>query len=317
MPLTLFGLSPAELANDIYFSEEWATLHALPDRIDSLRLPNFAHATAVRSIPGTKRCDLETPHAYGGPWASDITALAEGLDAWRQQQKRAGRVAEFLRLHPFLNAARVAPLVDIMTANRPTVVVDLRQSETQRRSYYNKGTRYALRQAERVLTLRRLMVDEAPLFQSLHETMLRQHNSAPGYWFPNAHYRSLLAAPWCEAWVALRDGEPAAAACFLVGGAVLHYHLAGGGVLGRETGAAYLLLENAFCLYAKQGARLAHLGGGRTTAAEDSLLAFKAKFSPLRAMFHTAGLIHDRDAYEELGGAVEGRVLGYRLRLSP
>lgn len=317
MPLTLFGLSPVDLADDVYFKEEWTALHAFPDSIDSLRFPGFSHSAAVRSIPGTKLFDLETPHAYGGPWAGDSAALIEGLGLWRQRQRQAGRVAEFIRLHPFIDAARITSFFDHLEVNRPTVVVDLRQSSEQRRSHYNKGARHALRRAERLLTLRRLAVNEAPLFQSLYETVLRQYDSAPAYWFPDAYYRNLFAAPWCEAWLALHDNKPVAAACFLISGPVLHYHLAGGSSLGRDTDAAYLLLENAFCHYAEQGAELAHLGGGRTTADDDSLLAFKAKFSPLQTMFHTAGLIHNHDAYKRLGGAANGRMLGYRLKITP
>ena len=103
MDLTLHGLTPTELLDDVYFRPDYVRLHARPDKIDSLIRENFRHAAAVRPIPGTRFEDLETPHGYGGTSATDTSALVEGLAEWRERQRRAGRVAEFVRLHPFVN----------------------------------------------------------------------------------------------------------------------------------------------------------------------------------------------------------------------
>lgn len=107
------------LPNDVYFREDFIRIHALADDIDILSRPGFTHASAVRNIPQTDWSDLETPHGYGGPVAIDLTALQEGISDWRQRQRDVGRVAEFIRLHPFVDTDQLRPLVDFLLANWP------------------------------------------------------------------------------------------------------------------------------------------------------------------------------------------------------
>jgi hypothetical protein len=307
------GLGPAALLGDVYFRADFLALHARPDAVERLELPDFRCGAALRPIPGHDWFDLETPQGYGGPVAGDAAALAAGLAAWRQRQTAAGRVAEFIRLHPALDPAPLAGLVDHLAFNRPTVMVDLRGSREARWSGYAKTTRNILRQTARTLEVRPLAPAEWPLFQTLYQAMLERHRAHPRYWFEDAYYRDLLAAPWCRAWVAEQAGEPLAASCCLAAEAPLaHYHLSGGTPAGLKAQAQYPLLEAAFEHYAGEGRLWMHLGGGRSPAEDDGLWRFKARFSPLQARFHTAGLIHHPERYAALGGIRDGRFLGWR-----
>ena len=96
-----------------------------------------------------------------GPVALNESAFWRGLGLWRQRQTDNNRIAEFVRLHPFLNPMRFRGWFDHLRFDRLTVLVDLRQPESARWRSYSKGTRYSIRQAQRKLSFRRLVPGRA------------------------------------------------------------------------------------------------------------------------------------------------------------
>lgn len=319
MPLTptLHGATPAEIMADVYFRPDFVALHAHPDRVDTLEFPGFRHSAAVREIPGADLDDLETPWGYGGPVALDEAAFWQGLGLWRQRQIDNNRVAEFVRLHPFLNPMSFRGWFDHLRLDRLTILVDLAEPAQTRSRRYSKGTRYSIRQAQKKLSFRKLGAGEGETFRQCYEAGLKRNQAERHYYFPADYYSAVLAAAWATTWVAEQGGEPVAIACFLDGGAFAHYHLSGGGDAARETFAHYGLLELAIGHFAARGCRWMHLGGGRTSHPEDALLAFKAKFSPRRIPYYTGGLVYARSAYDRLARGRNERFLSYRFPPAP
>lgn len=313
----LHGATSAEIMADVYFRQDFVALHARPDRVDTLDLGAFRHAAAVREIPGADRDDLETPWGYGGPAALDEAAFWQGLGLWRQRQIDNDRVAEFVRLHPFLNPMSFRGWFDHLRLDRLTILVDLAAPPAMRRRGYSKGTRYSIRQAQKNHSFRMLVPGEGAIFQRCYDEGLRRNQAERNYYFPAEYFESVLAADWAATWVAESAGEIVAAACFLDGGAFAHYHLSGGGEAARATFAHYGLIEHAIGHFAAKGTRWMHLGGGRTSQPDDALLAFKAKFSPRRIPFYTGGLVYARDAYEQLARGRNERFLAYRFPPAP
>jgi hypothetical protein len=308
-PLTLNDIAPCTLMQDVYFRDDFLALHA-PRGLSSMDGSDFRHAAVEVPIPVSQRCDLETPWGYGGPLALDEPALAAGLIEWRAKQQAQGRVAEFIRLHPFINPVPLCERLDMVAFNRRTVVVDLEQPAAARWNFYSDSTRNCIRKAKRTVTVRALAAAEWPLFKNLYELGLKRNDAQASYFLSDAYFQGLLAQPWCRAWVAEDNEGPLAVSCFLRSDTPLcHYHLAGGNDRSRKANALYLLLEEAFCHYAKAGCRWLHMGGGHTVSPDDLLLAFKSKFSPERAHFYIGGMIFDPAAYEKLGGGRGGRFL--------
>jgi UDP-perosamine 4-acetyltransferase len=226
-----------------------------------------------------------------------------GLNAWKERQQAAGRVAEFVRLHPLLNPLPLSDAFDMFHFNRSTVMVDLAAGRDPRWKYYSDSTRNCLRKASRLLHIRRIRADESNLFQELYEAGLDRNDASDEYYFDDAFFHSLLACPWATAWVAFEGEAPVAVSCFLHANAdISHYHLSGGNARARETNAHYLLLEVAFEHFAGLGVRFMLLGGGRSVKSDDALLKFKSKFSPLRMPFYVGGMIYDFGAYDRFGG---------------
>jgi UDP-N-acetylbacillosamine alanyltransferase len=311
--LTLYGERAEDIMQDVYFREDFALLHARPDPIDSLIVDGFRCVSAVRSIEGAPYEDMETPWGYGGPVAIDDAAFWRGIGLWRQKQSDWGRIAEFTRIHPFLNPVALRGFLDQIRFDRLTVLVDLCEPTRQRRKRYNKGTRYSLRKAEQRLEVRQINRDEAAIFRRLYEAGLSRNVAENSYYFDDSYFNDLLSAEWSTSWAACLDGEPIAVACFLQGGPFAHYHLSGGGAAARENFAHYILLEAAFEHFAAQGLRWLHLGGGRSAAPDDQLLHFKAKFSPILIPFYTGGIVFDGATYKELSTEESERFLSYRF----
>ena len=310
--LTLYGTRPEDIMKDVYFQEEFVALHAHPDPIDSLKLNGFYWLSAVRQIEGTTYEDLETPWGYGGPVANNDSEFWRGVGQWRQRQTDRGRVAEFVRLHPFLNPVALRGMLDQIRFDRLTVLVNLNDSESRRR-HYSKGTRYSLRQAEKKLSIRRLGKADAEEFRSCYYAGLKRNNASENYFFDTSYFSKLLEAEWVNTWAADQNGELVAVACFLSSHKFAHYHLSGGVEAARDSFAHYLLLEHAFEYFAATDIEWMHLGGGRSAKPDDTLLQFKAKFSSTLVPFYTGGLVYDRNAYDGLRHGSSERFLSYRF----
>lgn len=86
---------------------------------------------------------------------------------------------------------------------------------------------------------------------------------------------------------------------FLKHGDYFHYHLSGRSYLA-DNSVNNFLLHYAYQFALKTGARSFHLGGGRSTAPDDSLLKFKRSFSRNLLPFHIGKKIHNPKIYNDL-----------------
>jgi lipid II:glycine glycyltransferase (peptidoglycan interpeptide bridge formation enzyme) len=120
------------------------------------------------------------------------------------------------------------------------------------------------------------------------------------YYFNDSYFTKCLALDTCEPQAIFHDNVLISAGLFFYSGDTAHYHLSGNTQEGLAMNANYLLLEGFFERARSRGCKLALLGGGRTTADDDSLLRFKQKFSPLTLPFYVAGKIFNTEAYAYL-----------------
>lgn len=317
VPMTLYGITPDALMGDVYHRHDFLELHRASGYIDHIDGPTFRNGAVVRPIEGTEFEDMETPWGYGGPIATDHDAMRQGMWLWRQRQREAGRVAEFVRLHPFLNPLAVRDYYADIKFDRVTIAVDLTQSQAIRRRAYSEGTKHRLRRAAKNVSVVKLGAEHADSFQRCYVAGLDRNNALSGYYPHESYYERLLSMPWVTCFGADDGGEIVSVACFLHGQALCHYHLSGSTPVGREKLAHYILLEHAFDHFAERGQQVMHLGGGRTSRADDPLLEFKKKFSKWRIAFYTAGAIYDPEVYSQLSTGDTRRFLNYRFSLSP
>jgi hypothetical protein len=95
------------------------------------------------------------------------------------------------------------------------------------------------------------------------------------------------------------DDTVLGAGIFLVHGEFVHAHLVGTADGHRALSPLKVMLDDVRSWAAARGAVRLHLGGGRG-GRDDSLMAFKARFSPDRHPFSVGRWILDRGRYDEL-----------------
>jgi len=309
----------AELGvNDAYFQrgyvEAAAVLDAGTPRL--LRAGGVVFAAVERQIPGGGGLvDLTTPYGYGGPVGpGDAASFYAAYDAWARER---GAVTTFVRFHPVLGNAELAPagirrerVAD--TATWPLAGDD--DLEAEMHSMHRRGARKALRAGVGVVRT------DAPAsldrFAAPYAACMRHRNAERFYLFPEEYWRALERGlrerlVLLEAW---HDGELVASLLLLATPPLLHYHLGATSERGFALGASKLLFLEAARLGRERGFAELHLGSG-LGGREDFLWQFKQRFSraPGRP-FWIGKLVHDEAAYRRLAGGldVDGWFPAYR-----
>jgi hypothetical protein len=336
-------LRMAPESRDIYFSPEWALLHAFSGRC-AAKAATFEREGQLWLYPfvlreidpigadrvGAGGYDLETPYGYGGPISTseDPGFLARAGRAFEEWCRAQGVVAEFVRFHPLLGNSRLAPAGADPEVERETVSMDLRRLSGESFAFGGSAgnmIRRALSLGCRAEILRG--ADGFDGFRTLYlETMARK--GAGGFYeFDDHYFRELervIGESGCV--VAVFVGtEMVGAGVFIWGDRWMHYHLSGSKRREGLVGINNLMLRSAAEFGASRGLSRLHLGGGMTSDPGDPLLKFKRSMGTDRHTFHIARRVHRRDAYERLVSAWEAeypklkakfgdRVLCYRER---
>jgi Acetyltransferase (GNAT) domain len=260
-------------------------------------------ACIVRAIPGTDAYDVITPYGYGGP-------VGKGDFHGAYERWCAGRtiVSTFVRFHPLYENHRDAPYASFASA---TVGWPL---EGDLLAGMHGKHRNVVRKAQRegVAVDVTAAPEDLSAFVALYEQTMERQEAAGYYFFPPAYWELLTALEGnLVRFDSLADGEVVASALCLRGDRWLHYHLGATANSARDLGASNLLLYTAALWGQTQGLEEFHLGGG-AGAKEDSLYAFKQRFSPNgRREFWVGKLVHDEEAYRRLSGGVDIDVAGF------
>jgi hypothetical protein len=265
-----------------------------------LQLEDAVFACIVREIPDTELHDVTTPYGYGGPvGAGSHDRFYKRYDEWCRKR---GVVSTFIRYHPLFENYRHAKQA---TCVSPTVGWPLAGDLLA--SMHGKH-RNVVRKAQKAGVA--VDVTAAPndlsAFGALYERTMERQGAAGYYFFPAEYWQRLIAlGGHLVRFDALCGGEVVASALCLRGDRWLHYHLGATDDAARDLGASNLLLYTAAVWAQEQQLDEFHLGGG-AGGAEDSLYAFKQRFSPDgRREFWVGKAVHDEDAYRLLSGRAE------------
>jgi serine/alanine adding enzyme len=254
-------------------------------------------ACIVRAIPGTDAHDVTTPYGYGGPVGQGN--FHQAYERWCAERDI---VSTFIRYHPLFENHREAPHASYAS---PTVGWPL---EGDLLAGMHGKHRNVVRKAQKAGVA--VDVTAAPedlaSFASLYEQTMERQSAAGYYFFPREYWGSLTAlGGHLVRFDAQVEGEIVASALCLRGDRWLHYHLGATDDAARDLGASNLLLYRAALWGQEHGLEEFHLGGG-AGGREDSLFAFKQRFSPNGAReFWVGKAVHDEDAYCRLSGNAE------------
>ena len=269
----------------------------------------------VSELADAEAFDVDSVYGYPGPLAwgcrpdEPFVHRAAGalVDAWRSQ----GALTAFTRFHPLLgNVLWGANLpAEGPGASEPilqlgeTVAVDLRQDDVNAVAAYSKTLRQDIASARRAGMTTRLDEDWSALkvFAELYRATMVRNRAEDTYYFSTDDFVGLKAALGDEIhlFVSELDGETAAAGLFTEHHGIVQAHLVGTDDEFRAWSPLKLLLDDVRRWASERGNDVLHLGGGRG-GRDDSLLAFKRRFSPRRHRFSVGRWILDPATYATL-----------------
>jgi hypothetical protein len=261
----------------------------------------------LRSIEGGGR-DAVSPYGYPGllVCGDDAEAfLADALDTAIGALAEERIVSLFVRCHPLLNRELPAGRWTVVT-HADTVAVDLTLPPEEQWQQVRRNHRQQIRQAiEKGYVAE---VDDAwqhfDTFKRLYWSTMDRVGADAYYRFDEAYFDGLLDAlgPNIHLAYASFHGEIAAACLFVATCGVVEMHLTGHDERFSDDQPMKLLFDHVRRWSIDQGHEILHLGGGRG-GCDDSLLHFKAGFSPVRQPYRTIRSILNAEANRALVSA--------------
>jgi hypothetical protein len=320
--------------DDVYFRPAYAALYgggaelALYEDDGGL----FALPWLVRPIDDTGLSDFETPYGYGGPLSTsdDPAFLGRAWTALAGHGRERGIVCGFVRFHPLLDNHRwVVPEAAQVVEDRQTVILSLAKDRDTVMAGYSSDTRRKVRKGEQAGVTVTARADPGSLaeFARLYDAHMRELEAHDDYFFGDEYFQAVAGlgdGAW-RVYLAERQGEVLGGALILLSARWAHYHLSSS-LRAFNAHCPNNMLRHAVTMdLLGSGRQALHYGGGRTSDPDDSLLRFKAGYSPERATFRFGKVMLDRPAYDRLCAdwaarhpdQVErfgGRFLKYRYR---
>jgi GNAT acetyltransferase-like protein len=318
---------------DVYFTAGYHGLHAV-NGDGTPACSAFEQGSRRLLVPGLRvpigdgrRQDVQTCNGYGGPLAGEAVDdgfIEEAWARWREGASGLGIVAAFFRLHPLLGNQRWLPAGAEVVSDRVTVALDVTVGMDalwkEARPRHRRKVRSAQRDGWRVAWDRE---EDWQAFPVLYAEALDRLQAPQRLRFSPAYFQALPRLPEARL-AAIRDEAGlAAAAVFLRGPLWYHYHLS---ARRPDTGndLTSLLLQEGLEQAAREGRQWMHVGGGRSAAPEDALLAFKQSLGGRLLDFKVAMVVVDREAYDGLveswradTGRAPSWLLAYRQPKTP
>jgi len=298
---------------DIYFSEAYCRLYNSDSRIARAFIYEEGSSIYILpfmqgEIPNTNGfSDFETPYGYGGPITndSDPQFLYQAEQALAADCRKEGIIAGFIRFHPILGNEQFATGLFNVIPDRLTVAIDLTVSEEQiwGEQLHSKN-RNTIRKAQNngLGFYQDDSFEHLGQFMELYKQTMYRVGADAFYYFGETYFESLVAELTGKAFLGeIYVGKDlVAAAIFMHDGPWGHYHLAGSKYEWAKMGANNLLVYEAALTLKRKGAKKFHLGGGSDSSPDNSLLAFKKKFSPYFYQFSIGKCVFLDKEYEKI-----------------
>jgi len=297
-----------DLFEDIYYDDEYLKLYVHND--DELfsfeysenknKFINKSIKRPIRKIGDIEAddgfYDLEGAYGYGGFYANtdDSSFIKKAMEKYELRCREENIISEFIRFHPFNTFLDKHPMLfDFKIRDREVVVLDLGQDII---SSYKKKVRSVVKKS--LMDVDVLESGNIEKFIELYEGTMLKNKADSFYYFNKCFFDNLLNLNQVKLFEVKYGGDIIAMAFFLFGKDIAHYHLSANSSESYRLNSNYALLHSLFEIAKKNNKKYFMLGGGSTAGADDSLLAFKTKFSSQTKAFHIAGKIYNQKIYD-------------------
>lgn len=267
------------------------------------------HSLCTSRIPGTDYFDAESWLGYGGPLFNEAAQANSkfphtAIDVYRRSCAERRIVAESIRFDPATAEHEFLQGIPSLSIGsfRDVVLVPLKSRPGQLHTVYRSECARRLRKYRSRYRVSIATPDGYARFWRLHSESLTRVGAAPRWFFSERCLNRLLQMNGLHLLEVSTEfsGEPVCAAVIVL--APVSHSLLVGNLDPYQHPSSCDVLMDAFLEKANAyGASVACLGGGGTTAPDDSLLRYKLRFSKSgRTPLHTGLLVHDDRVYSDL-----------------
>ena len=265
--------------------------------------------------------DATSVYGYGGPVASHGTPPAGVVrnfqSALAAELARRRVISVFSRLHPLIAQEVLLAGLGVCPAAGETISIDLALPNEAQRAQYSRTCRTSLRKLREsgFTGFHDCEKRYLPEFVGVYLETMRRVGAQSSYLFDEAYFNLLTRdlGGVSHLFVALKDGEVAAASLCTICDGIVQDHLGGTRDAFLKFSPDRLVVDTERLWAAAMGARVFHLGGG-VGAQEDSVFRYKSGFSDRRHMFRTWRWIIRPEVYEELSAISARRNAANGLR---
>ena len=297
-----------DLFDDIYYDDEYLKLYVHNDEeLFSFEYSENKDIFINKSIKRPIRkignievddgfYDLEGAYGYGGFYANtdDGSFIKKAMEKYELKCREENIISEFIRFHPFNSFLdKCSSFFDFNVCDREVVILDLGQDII---SSYKKKVRSIVKKS--LADVEVLESDNIEKFIELYKSTMLKNKADNFYYFDKCFFDKLLCLKQVKMFEVKHEGGVIAMAFFLFGKDIAHYHLSANSNESYRLNSNYALLHSLFEIAKKSNKKYFMLGGGSTASADDSLLAFKKKFSLQTKGFHIAGKIYNQEIYD-------------------
>ena len=297
---------------DLYFKEEYVKLYETDTEkgvcfvaCQGGSIMLFPFLERSFTYRGAKFFDFETAYGYGGPIFNvkdeefQKTALFEMFSFLKQNNYVCG----FARFHTLLKTYQAFdPSCVIFDRNTVAVDLTLDEEDIWTKEVHSKN-RNVIRKAEKA-GLQFVVDDKFDYlddFIRLYNGTMDKLSADDFYYFDINYYSDFIKnIPNSFLGVVLLDGKVISSAIFMYDGIYGHYHLSGSNKAYLSYSPNNYMLFQAALELKRRGVELFHLGGGTSSDENDSLLAFKKKFSPHLYDFYIGKFIFNQELYKSI-----------------
>ena len=250
--------------------------------------------------------DATSVYGYGGPVAScdppSASVVANFQRALAVELARRRVISVFSRLHPLIAQEELLSGLGECPAHGETISIDLTLPDEAQQAQYNRSCRTSLRKLHEsgficVHDREKRYLRE---FVEIYLETMHRVEAQRSYFFDEAYFQEL--ARIAHLFVALKDGEVAAATLCTLCDGIVQDHLGGTRDAFLKFSPDRLVVDTERMWAAEMGARVFHLGGG-VGAQQDSVFRYKSGFSDRRHIFRTWRWILRPDIYEALSAS--------------
>lgn len=306
---------------DIYFTPEYYKLYEelndgqakcfIFEKDESLALYPFLvnSVNCLNYSLDKENYDIQGAYGYNGIVSStrDQGFINEFYWTFFQFCNENNIIAEFARFHPLLENESFSRNNMTVIKDRETVGIDLTKdySDIWVSEYTSKNrnmVRKAIKHGYKLEILNNPKAEDLDRFIEIYYNSMLAVNAEQYYFFKRYYFTNIFKYLSKNAFL-FNVVDPACgvicAAIFFKYGNYFHYHLSGR-KNDSDNSVNNFLIDRALDFAKKEGAKFFHLGGGRSTSPDDTLLKFKKNFSKQTLPFYIGKKIHNQSIYNQV-----------------